>query len=438
MYLRTPKRYRPGRHRRQLRLFSARSVVLLVLIGGLAYGGAVIWLNQQQLRDRVLPQLEGVAEAVQTQVAPKPTPTATPDIYTAQTSCNNARAAGIPNKIITDCRDLAESSPNDVSLHFELAHLMVLASNFGTDGQMMADALAFAERTINANPEAPHGWAARAMVQDWLGDYGGALASALHAQALDDDFAPTYAFLGSIYFELGKSDLALTYLKRARELDTSGLVIADTFRTEGWIYENQANYEDAQRAYRTALEYAPNQTYLSSALASIYLRLDEPELAFDELERALDRNSEDPLILFTIGRAYVNTGNPERGEEYYRRCLDYDADNALCTSYLGGLQHSQGDYASATNTLQRAIELGSTDLWDYYQLGHSYASLGQCSQGLPYLREGYQKATADNQPDETLIDFLADQLAACGDITTAIQDESGPSETDLTDQSADF
>lgn len=437
MYLRTPKRYRPGR-RRQLRLFSARTVVLLVLTVGLVYGGFLIWQNQQQLRDRVLPHIEGMAEAVQTQVAPKPTPTATPNIYTAQTSCNNARATGLLEKIVKDCRELADNSPNDVSLHFELTHYLVLTSNFGTDSQKLEEATLFAERTINANPEDPRGWAIRAMVQDWNEDYGGALASALHAQALDDDFAPTYAFLGSIYFELGKSDLALTYLKRARELDTGGLVIADTFRTEGWIYENQADYESAQRAYRTALEYAPTQSYLSAALASVYLRLNEPDLAFAELQNALERNSEDPLILFTMGRAYVNTGNPERGEEYYRRCLDYDANNALCTSYLGGLQHSQGDYASATITLQRALELGSTDLWDYYQLGHAYAALGQCSVGLPYLREGYEKAVADNQPDETLIDFLADQLAACGDITIATQDELVTPEPEVTSEPADF
>ncbi len=430
MYLRTPKRYRPGR-RRQLRLFSARSVLMLVVIGALAYGGAVIWVNQQQVRDRVLPELEDIAEAVQTQVAPRPTPTPTPDIITAQTRCNNARAVGTLDKIITDCRELAESQPNDVSLQFEMAHLMVLASNFGRDAQMMDDAMVFAERTINANPEAPHGWAIRALVLDWQSEEGKALASALHAQALDDEFAPTYAFLGSIYFDLGKTDLAQTYLRRARELDSGGLVIADTFRIEGWIYENQADYEAAQRAYRTALDYAPNQTYLSAALASVYLRLNQPDRAFDELERALERNPEDPLVLFSLGRAYVNTGNPQRGEEYYRRCLDYDANNALCLSYLGGLQHSVGDYASATNTLERALQLGSDDLWDYYQLGHSYAALGQCPQGLNYLREGYRKATTARQRDETLIDFLADQLAACGDITTPLENPPSPEATEV-------
>lgn len=415
MYLRTPKRYRPGR-RRRLRLISARTVFFLILILGGILGGWLIWINQIQIRESVLPQIESrienLAQGVQTQVAPRPTPTATPDLDYAQSGCINAYRQGNITEAIEQCTILADNSPNDVAVHYQVTHMLIITSNFGRDKERIAQALAFAEKTINADPETPHGWAIRAMALDWSGEYGRALASALQAKALDESFAPTYAFLGEIYHDLGQDSIALGYLDQALGLDTSGIAVANTFRNRGKLYSDQARYDEAIQPYQAALQQAPFDTYIVIELANNYVALGQIDTAIQVLAEALERNSGDPALLFALGNAYVRNGNKERAYEYYSRCLDTDRDNVLCLSYLGGLQWSDGDFVTAINNLEQAILLGSTDPDDFLQLGLSQAALGRCDLAVPYFQQGYQ-IVLSNQDTNRQANF-ARALQSCG------------------------
>lgn len=424
MYLRTPKRYRPGR-RRQLHLFSARRLLMLLAIPALVYAGWLIWVHRSDVRSAILPEIEGAFVAVQTQIAPGPTPTATPNVAAAQSACDTAYRTGALREAIQQCTILAEARPNDVELHYRVTHLLIITSNFGRDAARMAEALAFAERTVNANPEAPHGWAIRAMALDWNRQYGAALASALHAKALDDRFAPTYAFLGEIYQDLGKYELARGYLEQALELDTSGIAVADTFRNQGLWYSNQGFWEEALQPYQVALQNAPNHTYIAIELANNYVALGQIDKAIEVLAAARERNPSDPSVLFGLANAFTRQGNFERAYEYYRRCLEIDPENVPCLSYLGGLQWSDGDFVTASINLERAIELGSDDPDDFYQLGHSQASMGRCDLAEGYLRQGYQIALQRN--DLQRMQTIASALRSCGiriNTETGAPDES--------------
>ena len=408
MYLRTPKRYR----RRRRRLFSWRKFATLLAIPALAYGGWLIWEHQQALRNAVLPQIEHVARQVQTQVAPPIEPTATPNLVVVEASCENAYRAGDLEEAIKQCKVLAETKPNDVDLYYRITHLLVITSSFGRDEERMQDALQYAEKTINADPEAPHGWAIRAMVLDWHRDYGLALASALHARALDSTFAPAYTFLGEIYQDLGQYEIAKGYLEQALELDTRGIAIADTFRTQGLWYSNQGRWDEAIQPYQAALQNAPTYTYIAIELANNYIALGQVNKAIEVLSQAWDRNPTDPMVLFTLANAHQRNGNIERAYEFYQRCLDVDPDNVPCLSYLGGLQWSDGDFVTAIANLERAIDLGSDDPDDYYQLGHSQAALGRCDLALPYLRRGYQMVQENG--DERRQQLFTNALRSCG------------------------
>jgi len=415
MYLRTPKRYQPGR-RRQLRLFSARTLIALLAIPLVMYAGWLIWKNQKQVRSTVMPHVETLAASVRTQVAPHPTPSATPDLALAQAGCVNASERGSLEDAIKQCTVMAEGYPNDANLYYQLTHMLIITSNFGRDPKRLTEALEYAEKTISADPEAPQGWAIQAMALDWNRDYGSALASALHARALDPSFAPTYAFLGEIYIDLGDYDTASGYLEQARELDTSGLAVADTFRNQGLWYMNQGLYEDALQPYQVALQNAPNYSYVAIELAANYSALQETDKALGVLASQLERNPADPALLFHLANAYLQNGEIDKAKEYYQRCLEIDANNVLCLSWLGGLQFSEGDYVTAAANLERAIQLGSTDPDDFYQLGHSQAAMGHCDLAVPYFQQGYQMAV-EREDTAKQTKFL-NELQACGVVTT--------------------
>jgi tetratricopeptide (TPR) repeat protein len=411
MYLRTPKRYRPGRHR-HLQIISRRTLGKLLLIALVALAGWLVWNHQAEFRTWVLPRIENIAENVQTQVAVQPTPTATPDLAAAQVGCATAYRQGDLEESIKQCSFLADNSPNDVTLHYQVAHMLIITSNLGKDTEKLDLALQYAEETINAAPEAPYGWAIRAMALDWRGDYGAALASALHAKALDEKFGPTYAFLGEIYHDLGQDDVALGYLNQAIQLDTGGLAVADAFRNEGKLYSDQGFWEDALDPYEAALKQAPNYAYIAIELANNYIALERYDEAIAVLSNALSLNPTDPGIYFTIADAYTRNGNKEKAYEYYHRCLDSTPDDIPCLSYLGGLLWSDGDYVMAITNLERAIQLGSTDSLDYLQLGLSYAAQGRCDLATPYLQQGYQMTLEEENAGRQA--SFTNALQSCG------------------------
>ncbi len=415
MYLRTPKRYRPGR-KRQLRLFSGRAVFTVLLVPVLVYVGWMVWSHRSSVRSSVMPHIELMVQSVQTQVAPAPTPTATPNVAVAQAGCTNAYREGDLEEAIKQCEILAQANPNDVDLYYDLVHTLVITSDFGSNAKRMQEALDYAEKAVNANPEAPGGWAVRAMALDWSGEHTRALASALHAKALDNTYAPTYAILGGIYVELGQAAVANDMLDQGLELDTAGIAVADTFRTRAYLLTTQGDREEAIRNYQLALQQAPNQTYIAVELAYNYIATGDIDQAIAVLSSSLERNSGDTSVLFALGNAYTRYGNVDRAFEYYRRCLDVDQNNVPCLSYLGGLQWTDGDFATAAVNLQRAIELGSTDPDDFFQLGRSQASLGRCDLALPYLRQGYQ-IVVEREDTRRQADF-ASALQSCGERVT--------------------
>ncbi len=414
MYLRTPKRYRPKR--RRMHLISRRTVIFLLLIPLLSGVGWLVWENQDRVRravgNSVVPAVEEMVVNVQTQVAPKPTPTATPDLNAAQNACRAAQQQGNLREAIDQCLILANNSPNDVQIHYEVTHLLVITSDRGRNKQQLQRALIEAEKTINANPELPHGWAIKAMVLSWLGDATGALAAGLQARALDDSFAPAYAFLGKAYQDLGQYELAENYLDQALTLDNAGLAAADALRNKGKLLSDQGLYSEALTPYRLALQQAPSHAYIAVELAQNLVALNEMTEAIAVLTNALERNPTDPTVLWYLGTVHYRNGDQPRAVEYYSRCLDHNPDAVLCLSYLGGLQWLDGDYVTAVSNLQRAIELGSEDPDDFYQIGHSLAALGRCNEAIPYLQDGLQIAVRNE--DENRQQRLRDALQSCG------------------------
>jgi tetratricopeptide (TPR) repeat protein len=118
------------------------------------------------------------------------------------------------------------------------------------------------------------------------------------------------------------------------------------------------------------------------------------------LTGALEKNPTDPSVLWALGYTHVRSGNVPRGKEYYGRCLDSHPDNVPCLSYMGGLQYFEGSYSEAIVNLKRAIDLGSTDLDDYLQIGDALATLERCPEAINYLQQGYQLAVNQENVDK--------------------------------------
>lgn len=413
MQLKTPKRYRKQKRRLIGSWRGFRNLLLIILLGVGAYW---IYNNQEQARSGIEDlrgEIQEVGEGIQTAVPRQPTPTR--DVTMQQAEANAAYQTGDFGRAIELYTEITDAAPNDVEAHYRLANLLLITSNLGADEAQVARANQVAERTINADPEEPDGWAIKAMALVWANEYGESIAFAERALELDPDYVQAKAFLSQAYWELDRAERAeqviteaVDYLRSvgAAEPNTIALV----FRTRGYISERQLDRETAIEAYEIARQAAPTYGFIALEMALSYFGNGQTDQAIALLNSALDSTPRDVSLLYQLGRIYVNVGDSIEAQGIFQRCLDADPDFWQCYSWLGGLQYFDGAYAQAITNLERSIELGSDDISDWLQLGLSHSYLLRCDLAIPVLREGYN-LSGENRDRQT--QFVS-ALRECG------------------------
>jgi tetratricopeptide (TPR) repeat protein len=149
----------------------------------------------------------------------------------------------------------------------------------------------------------------------------------------------------------GRTDEALGWVQRARELDPlggAGDLLGFPGITKGWILFHARRYDEAISELRSD---DPDHRYLGMAL----IANGQPDEAITGLERALgtDRN---PAVMGVLVRAYAHAGRREEGlrllnELKRRQQTSYVPAAPFVNAYLG-----LGDNEQALAWLERAYE----------------------------------------------------------------------------------
>ncbi|GAB4573923.1 MAG: hypothetical protein Kow0077_17940 [Anaerolineae bacterium] len=404
MYLKTPKRYSPNRRRR--RLFSLRWWWLYLLTPIVAIIGAGLWdqreMFQGPIEQAIWAQIEVAQDRIATLQAPTPTPTDSPFNYVNAGIAAYQR--GATSEAITQYRLAAEGLPNDVSIYFQLAHLLT------TSGRL-DEAVEAAERAINADPYSPDAWAIYGMAHEWRGDFDRALPALFRALELDPNHAVAYAFLAEAYIDMGKVEEALEAAEKALELDPMNYNVQ---RNYGYVAEFTGQYDVAKQAYERALQLEPSRAYIAFNLVDLYRRENEYDKAVDLLRQVIDRNPENAQAYARLANILLSDlGEREQAREAAERCTAIDPNNVTCLAFLGTLQLTDGEYNLCARTLDRAIQAGSTNALHYYYAGTCHIVIDDCARAREILLQGLELArTVETQTD------IRDALAQCQTIVT--------------------
>lgn len=406
MYLRTPKRYSRGQRRS---IISLRWLWLWILTPLVVVGGMYLYNN----RSAFIPQVEGVVSglvdqaqsSVSTAMAPTPLPTENPTMRLS--SADSAWMRGAIEEAVTIYEGLIDAVPNNVGVHYRLALGLIIS------GRREAG-LQAAERAVTADPYDPNAWAIRAMALDWNGRYGEAVASAQRALELAGPDNPeaqarANAFLAEAYFDLAQYDRALSTANRAIDANPESY---EAYRNRAIIVQNtQFDFAAALRDLQTAYELAPNLPYIAVDLAVVRSR-DDLQGALALLTEVIDLNPRNVSALRWMGSMYLNAvGDPNQAADYLTRCVDADPTNITCHYVLGRAQVRTEQYALASESFKRAIDLGSTNPYHYWWAGRAQVLLGSCPGATQYLQTGYQ--LAQQARDEALINDYEDQMRSC-------------------------
>uniref|UniRef100_A0A8D2HDX5 Protein O-mannosyl-transferase TMTC1 n=1 Tax=Urocitellus parryii TaxID=9999 RepID=A0A8D2HDX5_UROPR len=223
--------------------------------------------------------------------------------------------------------------------------------------------------------------------------------------------------LGRLYRSLGENSMAEEWYKRALQVARKAEILSPL----GALYYNTGRYEEALQIYREAAALQPSQRELRLALAqvlavmgqtkeaekmtshivseetgclecyrllsAIYSKQEHHDKALDAIDKALQLKPKDPKVVselyFTKGNQLREQNLLDKAFESYKAAVALNPDQAQAWMNMGGIQHIKGNYVSAREYYERALQL----VPDSKLLKENLAKLDRLEKRLQEVRE---------------------------------------------------
>ncbi len=406
MYLRTPKRYRPGRRPKRY-VFSTRWLWLWIVTPLAVIIGSQLY----DQRDLLVPQVNAVvnsmvntaSDSLATVTAPTALPT--PDPREMIQRGDAAWARGAIEEAIDAYAAALPGAPNDARIHYLYTFGLLMEGR-------TSEALEAAEDTITANPFVADAWAIRALAQTRSGNSAAAIASALQALSIDPTSARALAFMAEAYYDANLPARATETAARALEADPNSFEALYVSALLNWYV--RIDWNAALADFEAAYDLAPNLPYISIDMAWMLYQFERYDDGLLLLEQVIDSNPNNLDALYALGFYYNAVyGDTQRALDYMSRCVAASSENIACLSYLGTLQ-SVVDLQAAIETYRRLIQVGTTNPRHYLDAGRVNLANGDCNTALPLLRRGYEMEQAATQPNPDRLALFEDLMGDCG------------------------
>jgi tetratricopeptide (TPR) repeat protein len=253
----------------------------------------------------------------------------------------------------------------------------------------------------------------RAMLQE---DWYTAAETLLECLRLNPAHAEGTAALAECYYEIGELDQALLWVRKARTLARSNLVLANL---EAFIlialgrlqdassivnevlakepYNKEALFAasemdiargrpgDAVTRYREAVRRYPDDRRLLVSLALVLGSLGDTETARSYIDRALVQHPEDYRVYYYAAYLDAQAGRLGTAIGYAQDALAYRPGYGPAFSLLASLRYRSGQYEEASRLADEAISLNRSDISAWYLKGMSYSRMGRRAEAITIL-----------------------------------------------------
>ncbi|NXA38818.1 TMTC1 protein, partial [Eudromia elegans] len=197
--------------------------------------------------------------------------------------------------------------------------------------------------------------------------------------------------LGRLYRSLGQNKEAETWYKRALKVSRKAEILSPL----GALYYNTGRYEEALQVYREAVSQQPANKEIRLALAqvlammgrtkeaekmtnhilyedveclecyrllsAIYSKQENYAKALEVIDKALQLKPKDPKVIselfFTKGNQLREQNLLDKAFESYKQAVEFNSDQAQAWMNMGGIEHIKGNYITARNYYEKALQL---------------------------------------------------------------------------------
>ncbi|MDZ7683447.1 MAG: tetratricopeptide repeat protein [Fodinibius sp.] len=240
----------------------------------------------------------------------------------------------------------------------ESGEAMELAADFFTQSNQPELALQALERTNELVPTNDSAWKKRLQLLLQAGNSSKAVTVGEKAvDQIPQDPIVMY-FLGSAYLSQQQPDRAIEQLKSAATLP-------------------------ARR---------PLKANIHGALGNAYAATEQWEAAFEEYERSLKFDGENPSILNNYAYYLANRDQDlAKARQMAKRALELDPENPSYLDTIGWIYYQQGDYQKARQLVQSAIDSGTPTADMMEHMGDILDKMGKEQQAHNWWQKALQK-----------------------------------------------
>jgi tetratricopeptide (TPR) repeat protein len=260
-------------------------------------------------------------------------------------------------------REALRVDPGSASLHYYLG--LALLSSGKSD-----EALAELRRSIELDPNQFQPRLLAGVILNESGQRGEAEASWEAALRIDPASTIALDWLAKARIADGQFEAAIDLLLSALQDEELALDLALAYSRAGF-------FDKAAETLNAALERAPGDLHLTSALATVYVQSHRYQDATNKLQAALQLHPHDPATELLYLELLVMQGDDATARPLAQRMMAANP-NSFDALYLSGiLENDAQEYASAIKHLKAAVAMNPNHYDARYNLGLAYSRLQQ-------------------------------------------------------------
>jgi len=206
---------------------------------------------------------------------------------------------------------------------------------------------------------------------------------------LNPKYVAAYLENGNVNLEMRRTDAAKANFIKVTELDPGNVSASNQLINLYFSYHQ----------YQTALDLAkkcPACAHNEKTIALSYFKLQDYDNAEKILLKLAKSNSNDPEIMYTVGKVYMEMELEQKAIYYYQKAVALDATKPIWMFELGMLYFVTDNYKNAVIFFNKATALGFTQSAEFTEnLGYAYLYSGEFEKGEKILLSLHNKKRGD-------------------------------------------
>lgn len=208
--------------------------------------------------------------------------------------------------------------------------------------------------------------------------------------------------LGLSLYLSGRLADALPYLEETREWAKDNLELAYVL---GNVYAQTRRPDQARASFARLFGVAPDTAAAHLVTAQMMVRLEQEDLADEELRQAIAKDPRIPQAHYLLGQAAIFRGRFAEARSLLEKELAQNPAHAMALYRLGDAYTREARWDEAIAALQKSIWLQPHFSGPYILLGRSYLKKGQ-----PATAEGMLRRAIQYDPNNKAAHYLLGQL----------------------------